>query len=109
MEDTTHAASVKKPENTGDTFLTARRWMRATTKMPHGKKSKRTCKYGDSLQTSGKQWKRDFSTDHETYKDQQSHHYLSKHPLNQSEITYGQPSNNKTQSSGRTSPPLEKA
>jgi hypothetical protein len=101
MEDTHHSASVKKPKNTGDTFLTARRCMRATIEMPHGKKSKRTCKCGDSRQTSGHQWKRDFSTYHKTYKNQQAHHYLSKHPLTQSEITYGQPSKNKTQSSGR--------
>jgi hypothetical protein len=42
MEETAHAASVKKPKRNGDTFLTARPWMRATTEMPHGKKSKRT-------------------------------------------------------------------
>jgi hypothetical protein len=54
------------------------------TEMPHGKKSKRTCKCGASRQTSGQQWKRDFSTYHETYKNQQAHHYLSKHLLTQS-------------------------
>jgi hypothetical protein len=102
MEETAHAASVKKPKKIGYTFLTARRWMRATTEMPHGKKSKRTCKCGDYRHNYGQQWKRGVSTCHETYKNQQAHHYLSKHPLTQSEITYGQPSKNKTQSSGGT-------
>jgi hypothetical protein len=62
MDETTHDASVKKPKRTGDTLLTARRWMRSTTKMPHGKKSKKTCTCGDSRQTFGQLWKKDLST-----------------------------------------------
>jgi hypothetical protein len=66
MEETAYAVYVKKPKRTGDTLSTACRWMRATTKMPHGKKSKRTCKCGDSRQTFGQLWKRDLITYQET-------------------------------------------
>jgi hypothetical protein len=62
MEEIAHAVSVKKPKRTGETLLTVSHWMRATTKTPHGKKSIRTCKCGDSRQTFGQLWKRDYNT-----------------------------------------------
>jgi hypothetical protein len=62
MEETAHAVSVKKPKRTGDTLLTVRHWMQATTERPHDKKSRRTCKCGDSQQTFGQLWKRDYNT-----------------------------------------------
>jgi hypothetical protein len=102
MEENAHDVSVNKSKRTGDTFLTVRHWMRATTEIPHGKKSRRTCKCGDSRQTFGRQWKRDYNTYPEILKNQRSQHYLSKYPLIQSGITYGQPFKNKTQSNGRT-------
>jgi hypothetical protein len=54
-EETIYAASVRKLKNIGDTSLAAHPLMRITTELPRGKKSKRTCKCGVSLQTSGQQ------------------------------------------------------
>jgi hypothetical protein len=62
MEETAHAVSVKKPKRTGDTFLTVPHWMRATTETPHDKKSRKTCKCGDSRQFFGQLLKRDYNT-----------------------------------------------
>jgi hypothetical protein len=62
MEEITHAVSVKKPKKTGDTFLNVHHWMQATIETLHGKKSRRTCKCGDSRQTFGQLWKRDYNT-----------------------------------------------
>jgi hypothetical protein len=62
MEENTHAVSARTPKRIGDTSSTARHWMRATTKMPRGKKSRRPCKCGNSRKTFGQLLKRDSVT-----------------------------------------------
>jgi hypothetical protein len=52
-EETVHDASIRKLTKIGDTYLAARPSMWITSEPPRGKKSKRTCKCGVSLQTSG--------------------------------------------------------
>jgi hypothetical protein len=62
MEDKAHDVSTRKPKRLGDTSSTVRHWMRATNETPHGKKSRRPLKCGDSRKTFGQLLKRDYIT-----------------------------------------------
>jgi hypothetical protein len=62
MEENAHAVYARKPKRIGDTSSTVRHWMRATTKTPHGKKSRRPCKCGDSRKNFGQLLKRGYIT-----------------------------------------------
>jgi hypothetical protein len=62
MEENVHAVSARKPKSIGDTSSTVHHWMQATTKTPHGKKSRMPCKCGDSRKTFGQLLKRDYIT-----------------------------------------------
>jgi hypothetical protein len=62
MEENAHAVYVRKPKRIGYTSSTVRHWMRDTTETPHGKKSRRPCKCGESRQTFGQLLKRDYIT-----------------------------------------------
>jgi hypothetical protein len=60
MEENAHAVSTRKPKRIGDKSSSVRHLMRATTKTPHGKRSRRPCKCGDSRHTFGQLLKRDY-------------------------------------------------
>jgi hypothetical protein len=62
MEENAHDVYARKSKMIEDTSSTVRHWKRATTETPHGKKSRRPCKCGDSRQTFGQLLKRDYIT-----------------------------------------------
>jgi hypothetical protein len=67
MEETVHAASVRKTKKNGYTSLATHPSMQINTEPPCSKKSKRTCRCSVSLQTSGQQYKKESSTSHKTH------------------------------------------